>query len=71
MPPLEGNEKEGKELKILTQNKLLTRLPRLLAEMKAGNNSNKLKNEIRQKLNLFYQDNKITQKVYKTLIKSL
>ena len=71
MPPLEGNEKEGKELKILTQNKLLTRLPRLLAEMKAGNNSNKLKNEIRQKLYLFYQDNKITQKVYNTLIKSL
>ena len=71
MPPLEGNEKEGKELKILTQNKLLTRLPRLLAEMKAGNNSNKLKNEIRQKLYLFYQDNKITQKVYNTLIKTL
>ena len=71
MPPLEGNEKEGKELKILTQNKLLTRLPRLVAEMKAGNNSNKLKNEIRQKLYLFYQDNKITQKVYNTLIKSL
>ena len=71
MPPLEGNEKEGKELKILTQNKLLTRLPRLLAEMKAGNNSNKLKNEIRQKLHLFHQDNKITQKVYNILIKSL
>ena len=53
MLPLEGNEKEGKELKILTHNKLLTRLPRLLAEMKAGNNSNKLKNEIRQKLYLF------------------
>ena len=71
MPPLEGNEKEGKELKILTQNKLLTRLPRLLAEMKAGNNSNKLKNEIRQKLHLLHQDNKITQKVYNILIKSL
>ena len=71
MPPLEGNEKEGKELKILTQNKLLTRLPRLLAEMKAGNNPNKLKNEIRQKLHLFHQDNKITQKVYNILIKSL
>ena len=71
MPPLEGNEKEGKELKILTHNKLLTRHPRLLAEMKAGNNSNKLKNEIRQKLHLFHQDNKITQKVYNILIKSL
>ena len=71
MPPLEGNEKEGKELKILTHNKLLTRFPRLLAEMKAGNNSNKLKNEIRQKLHLLHQDNKITQKVYNILIKSL
>ena len=71
MPPLEGNEKEGNELKTLTHNKLLTRLPRLLAEMKAGNNSNKLKNEIRQKLHLLHQDNKITQKVYNILIKSL
>ena len=39
MPPLEGDEevKEGKELKILTPKKLLTRLPILLALIKAGN----------------------------------
>ena len=45
MPPLEGDEevKEGKGLKILTPNKLLTRLPILLAQIKAGNNSYKLK----------------------------
>ena len=46
MPPLEGDEleiKEGKGLKILTPNKLLTRLPILLAQIKAGNNSHKLK----------------------------
>ena len=45
MPPLEGNEeelKEGKGLKILTPNKLLTRLQILLAQIKAGNNSYKL-----------------------------
>ena len=44
MPPLEGDEKG---LKILTPNKLLTRLPVLLAQIKAGNNSCRFKNEIR------------------------
>ena len=46
---LEGDEeevKEGKRLKILTPNKLLTRLPLLLAQIKVGNNSDKLKNKI-------------------------
>ena len=33
---------------ILTPNKLLTRLPILLKQVKTGNSSNKLKNEIRQ-----------------------
>ena len=68
MPPLKGDEeeiKEGKGLKILTPNKLLTRLPILLTQMKAGNNSYKLKNEIRQVLYLLYQHKKVN------LIKSL
>ena len=50
-PLQEGDEEEVKEekgLKILTQNKLLSRLSILLAQIKAGNNSNKLINEIRQ-----------------------
>ena len=73
MPLLEGDEevKEGKGLKILTPNKLLTRLPMLLAQIKAGNKSYKLKNEIRQKLYIFYQHNKIIKKVSNNLIKSL
>ena len=56
MSPLEGDEevKEGKGLKFLTPNKLLTRLPILLAQIKVGNNSYKLKNEIRQILYLLY-----------------
>ena len=72
MPPLEGDErvKEGKGLKIITPNKLLTRLL-ILALIKAGNNSCKFKNEVRQMLYLLYQHNKITKKVYKNLIKSL
>ena len=41
----------GKGLKILTPNQMLSRLPITLAQLKAGNNSEKLKNEIRQ---LFY-----------------
>ena len=38
--------KRGTGLIILTPNKLLTRLSILLAQIKAGNNSYKLKNEI-------------------------
>ena len=58
MQPLEG-DKEGKGLKILTPDKLLTRLPILLVQIKAGNNSYKLKNEIRKILYLLYLNNKI------------
>ena len=73
LPPLEGDKeaKERKWLKILTLNKLLTRLPVLLAQIKTGNNSNKLKNKMRQKLYLLYQQNKITKTLYNNLIKVL
>ena len=73
MPPLEGDEeevKEGKRLKILTPDKLLTRLPILLAQIKAENNSYKLKNEIRQTLYLLNQHNKVAKNVYNNSIKS-
>ena len=45
MPPVEGDYeiKEVKWIKILTPNKLLTRLPVLFAQIKAGNNSYKIK----------------------------
>ena len=59
LPTLEGNEeeevKERKRIKILTPNKLLTRCPVLLAKIKAGNNSYKLKNRIIQIPHLLYQ----------------
>ena len=72
MPPLEGNEEVVKEgLNILSPNKLLTRSPILSAQIKAGNNSDKLKVGIRQILDLLYQDNKITKNVYNNLIKPL
>ena len=48
MPLLKGDEelKQGTRIKILNPKKLLTRLPVLLAQLKAGNNSFKLENEI-------------------------
>ena len=48
---------EGKGLKILTPNQILHRLPIALAQLRAGNNSNKLKNEIRQLLYSLYCSN--------------
>ena len=55
MPPLEDDEEEAI----------------LLAQIEAAINSYKLKNETRQILHLLYEHNKITQKVYNNLMKSL
>ena len=50
MPDLESEESatEGKGIKILTPKQMLHRLPISLAQLKAGNNSEKPKNDIRQ-----------------------
>ena len=60
--------KEGKSLKVLTPNQMLSRLPIFLAQLKAVNNSEKLKNEIRQLLSSLYRSNKLTKQIYKSLI---
>ena len=52
---LEFNRQQGKGLKILTPHQMLSRLPISLAQLKAGNNSEKLKNEIRQLLYSLYR----------------
>ena len=59
---------EGKGLKILTPNQMLSRLPISLAQLKAGNNSEKLKNEIRQLLYSLYRSKKLTKQIYKSLV---
>ena len=61
-------QKEGLGLKILTPNQMLGRLPISLAQLKAGNNSEKLKNEIRQLLYSLYRSKKLTKQLYKSLI---
>ena len=58
----------GKGLKILTPNQMLSRLPIFLAQLKAGNNSQKLKNEIRQLLYSLYRSKKLTKQLYKSLV---
>ena len=47
---------------------MLNRLPLTLAKLKAGNNSEKLKNEIRQLLYSLYRSKKFTKQLYKSLI---
>ena len=59
---------EGQGLKILTPNQMLSRLPISLAQLKAGNNSEKLKNEIRQLFYSLYRSKKLTKQIYKSLI---
>ena len=59
----------GYGLKILTKKQMLSRLLILLAQIQAGNNSTKLKNEIRQVLYLLYRSKILTKTVYNNLIK--
>ena len=60
---------EGTGLKILTPKQMLQRLPRALAQVKAGNNWESLLNEIRQIACSLYQS--ITKKVCNNIIKSI
>ena len=57
----------GQGLKVLTPNQILSRLPITLAQLKTGNNSEKLKNEIRQILYSLYRSKKLTKQLYKSL----
>ena len=61
-------KQSGQGFKMLTSNQMLSRLPITLAQLKAGNNSEKLKNEIRQLLYSFYRSKKLTKQLYKSLV---
>ena len=62
---------EGQGIKILTPNQMLSGLPISLAQLQAGNNSEKLKNEIRQLLYSLYRSKNMTKQVYNNLIKPI
>ena len=75
IPDLESEEsvaqrrnQPARGLTILTPNQMLSRLPISLAQLKAGNNSEKLKNEIRQLLYSLYRSKKLIKQLYKSLI---
>ena len=52
----------------VTTNQMLGRLPIYLAQLKAGNNSEKLKNKVRQILYSLYRSKKLTKQLYKSLV---
>ena len=66
-----AKEQKGTGLKILTPNQMLKRLPIALAQIKAGNNSESLLNEIRQIIYSLYRSKEITKKVYNNIINSI
>ena len=65
------SKQKGTGLKILTPNQMLKILPIALAQIKAGNNSESLLNEIRQIAYSLYRSKEITKKVYNIIIKSI
>ena len=68
------NETKGKGLKIPTPKQMLQRLPIALAQVKAGNNSESLVNEIRLYIQIvysLYQSKEIAKNVYNNIIKSI
>ena len=75
MPELETEESAaeirnqiGQGLKILIPEQMLSRLLISLAQLKAGNNSQKLKNEIRQLLYSLYRSKKLSKTIFKYLM---
>ena len=65
------NKTKGKGLKILSPQQMLQRLPIVLAQVKAGDSSGSLLNEIRQIVYSLYQSKQVTKKVYNNIIKSI
>ena len=62
-------EQEGSSLKTKqTPKQMLSRLRISLAQLKAGNNSEKIKNEIRQGLYSLYRSKKLIKNIYKSLV---
>ena len=78
MPALESeesaaqrNNQTGQGIKILTPDQILGRLPIDLAQLQARNNSQKLKNVIRQLLYSLYGSKKLTKTIYTNLINTI
>ena len=76
IPDLKSEEsaaqrQQGQGLKILTPKQTITRFPILLAQLKAGNNSQKLKNEIRLLLYSLYRSKNLNKTIYNSLMNTI
>ena len=72
VPPSETEKiQNGQELKVMTAKQVITRLPILLAQLKAGNNSNTLKNEMRQIAYYLYRSKNLTKTIYNNLMSTI
>ena len=70
----ERTNKKRQRLKIIIIFKIFQMLRRLLfflAQLKAGNNSKTLKNEIRQLLYLLYRSKKLSKTIYNNFINTI
>ena len=65
----ESNQK-GQGIKIKTLDQMV-RLPNTLAQLKAGNNPQKIKNDMRQLLHSLYRSKKLTKTIYNNLINTI
>ena len=61
----------GKGLKIMATKQMIARLPILLAQKQAGNNSQKINNEIRQIIYSLYRSKNLSKTVYNHLINNI
>ena len=66
-----NQNQEGKGLKILTPDQMISKLPISLAQLEAGKNSEKLKNEVRQLLYSLYPSKKLTKTICNSLISTI
>ena len=74
MPELENEEstaQQGQGVKILSKQQMITRLPVLLAQLQAGNNLQKLKNETRQLLYSLYRSKKLRKTICNSLMNTI
>ena len=67
----EEPKQKGKGLKIMTPKQMITSLPILLAQLKAGNNSQKRKNEIREIAYSLYRSKNLSKLMYNNLINTI
>ena len=65
------DQQQGQGLKILTPKQLITRLAILLAQIKAGNNSENFKNEVTQIVYSLYRSKNMSQKFYSNFINTI